>query len=78
MTITIEDAMIPQLILVQEAKEEGIEVTKTEVNEFVDADKQWAHFDVMAWNTRERPGRPKGGEAMGLLVAFKFLQQRYG
>lgn len=48
------------------------------LNEFVDADKPWAHFDVMAWNTRERPGRPKGGEAMGLLVAFKFLQQRYG
>ena len=48
------------------------------LNEFVDADKQWAHFDVMAWNLRERPGRPKGGEAMGLLVAFKYLQQRYG
>jgi len=47
------------------------------LNEFVDADKPWAHFDVMAWNTRERAGRPKGGEAMGLLVAFKFLQQRY-
>ena len=47
------------------------------LNEFVDTDKQWAHFDVMAWNTRERPGRPKGGEAMGLLVAFKYLQQRY-
>jgi len=47
------------------------------LNEFVDEDKPWAHFDVMAWNTRERPGRPKGGEAMGLLVAFKFLQQRY-
>ncbi|MEE9309893.1 MAG: leucyl aminopeptidase family protein, partial [Cocleimonas sp.] len=47
------------------------------LNEFVDSDKPWAHFDVMAWNTRERPGRPKGGEAMGLLVAFKFLQQRY-
>ena len=47
------------------------------LNEFVDNKTPWAHFDVMAWNTRERPGRPKGGEAMGLLVAFKFLQQRY-
>ncbi|MCF6188952.1 MAG: leucyl aminopeptidase family protein [Cocleimonas sp.] len=47
------------------------------LNEFVDADKPWAHFDVMAWNMRERAGRPKGGEAMGLLVAFKFLQKRY-
>ena len=47
------------------------------LNEFVEADIPWAHFDVMAWNTRERAGRPKGGEAMGLLLAFKFLQQRY-
>ncbi len=47
------------------------------LNEFVDENIQWAHFDVMAWNTRTRPGRPKGGEAMGLLTAFKFLQERY-
>lgn len=39
-TQLLEDAMIPQLILVQEAKEEGIEVTKTEVNEFVDAEME--------------------------------------
>ena len=25
----------------------------------------WAHIDVMAWNLGGRPGRPKGGEAMG-------------
>jgi len=47
------------------------------LNEFVNNNIQWAHFDVMAWNTRERPGRPKGGEAMGLLVVFKYLQKRY-
>lgn len=47
------------------------------LNEFVDENIDWAHFDMMAWNTRERPGRPKGGEAMGILVAFNYLQQRY-
>lgn len=47
------------------------------LNEFVDNKIQWAHFDVMAWNIRDRPGRPKGGEAMGLLVVFKYLQKRY-
>lgn len=47
------------------------------LNEFVDTGIDWAHIDVMAWNTRQRPGRPKGGEAMGLLVMYKFLQQRY-
>lgn len=48
------------------------------LNEFVDEKIEWAHFDVNAWNTRERPGRPKGGEAMGLLATFNYLQKRYG
>lgn len=47
------------------------------LNEFVEEGIQWAHLDVMAWNTRERPGRPKGGEAMGLLIVYKYLKQRY-
>ena len=47
------------------------------LNEFVEDEIDWVHIDVMAWNTRQRPGRPKGGEAMGLLVIYKFLQNRY-
>ncbi len=47
------------------------------LNEFVSDDIEWAHFDVMAWNTRARPGRPKGGEAMGLLAVIDYLQHRY-
>ena len=47
------------------------------LHEFVDSQIDWAHIDVMAWNTRERPGRPKGGEAMGLITIFNFLRQRY-
>ncbi len=30
----------------------------------------FAHIDVMAWNIRQRPGRPIGGEAMGLRALF--------
>lgn len=47
------------------------------LNEFVDPKIDWAHIDVMAWNTRHRPGRPKGGEAMGIMVMWRFLQQRF-
>ena len=47
------------------------------LNEFIDENTQWAHFDVMAWNNRHRPGRPKGGEAMGLLAVFQLLENRY-
>lgn len=37
----------------------------------------WVHFDVGAWNDRNRPGRPKGGEAMGIRAVFAALQARY-
>ncbi len=47
------------------------------LKEFVPDTIKWAHFDVMAWNNRSRPGRPKGGEAMGLRAVVEFLQREY-
>ena len=44
---------------------------------FVKADIPWMHFDVMAWNNRSLPGRPVGGEAMGIRSVFTLLQQKY-
>lgn len=46
------------------------------LKEFVDDDVPWAHFDIMAWNTGNRPGRPTGGEANGLRAAFAMIQER--
>lgn len=37
----------------------------------------WVHFDVMAWNLRALPGRPVGGEALGLRAMFDYLTGRY-
>ena len=44
---------------------------------FVDDKTPWAHFDLMAWNTQSRPGRPVGGEAMGLRAVYSMLEKRY-
>ena len=44
---------------------------------FVTDDCDWVHFDVMAYNMRSRPGRPKGGEAMGLRSLCQYLENRY-
>ncbi|KTC85521.1 leucyl aminopeptidase family protein [Legionella brunensis] len=38
----------------------------------------WAHFDVMAWNISSKPGRPEGGEAMGLRAVAHYLSKVYG
>jgi leucyl aminopeptidase len=45
---------------------------------FVPAGADWLHLDLMAWNLQARPGRPKGGEAMGLQAVFRYLRERYG
>ncbi len=38
----------------------------------------WVHFDIMAYNTRQRPGHPEGGEAMALRTVFDYLENTYG
>jgi len=39
---------------------------------------KWLHMDVMAYNQASTPGRPEGGEAMGMRAFFELLRQRYG
>ncbi len=46
--------------------------------EFVEPAIPWAHIDLMAWNAEGRPGRPEGGEAMGLRAAYGLLAERFG
>ncbi|MET0249010.1 MAG: leucyl aminopeptidase family protein [Sphingobium sp.] len=38
----------------------------------------WVHLDTFAWRAVGKPGRPKGGEALGLRTAFAMLNHRYG
>lgn len=44
------------------------------LQEFVGKEIPWAHFDVMAANTRDLPGRPKGGEAQALPTVYRFIE----
>jgi leucyl aminopeptidase len=44
---------------------------------FVPEGSSWAHFDTFAWRPAAKPGRPKGGEAMGLRATFAMLLRRY-
>jgi leucyl aminopeptidase len=44
---------------------------------FVPKDIGWAHLDTFAWRPKDRPGRPKGGDALGLRAAFAMLSERY-
>lgn len=38
----------------------------------------WVHVDTMGWNSKAAPGRPQGGEALGLRALWAFVKRRYG
>jgi len=44
---------------------------------FVPKDIAWAHLDLFAWRPTAKPGRPKGGDAMGLRATWAMLKARY-
>lgn len=39
---------------------------------------RWCHFDIFAWNPKDRPGRPAGGEMLGARAAWEALKTLYG
>jgi leucyl aminopeptidase len=45
---------------------------------FVPAAVPWAHLDTFAWRPSARPGRPKGGDALGLRAMWELLRRRFG
>ena len=47
------------------------------LEKFIAEDVSWAHFDIMAWNIRNQPGRPVGGEALGVRAVYEYLKQRF-
>ena len=44
---------------------------------FVSKQTDWVHFDLMAYNTKTRPARPEGGEAMALRTVYSYLEEAY-
>jgi leucyl aminopeptidase len=47
------------------------------LEKFVPEGTAWAHLDTFAWRPAARPGRPKGGDALGLRAAWAMLLKRY-
>lgn len=44
---------------------------------FVPESIPWAHLDTFAWRPSAKPGRPKGGDALGLRAVWAMLQARF-
>lgn len=56
----------------------GASVAALFLDRFVGEGIDWAHFDTFAWRPVGKPGRPKGGDALGLRAAWGLLNARYG
>ena len=55
----------------------GAVVAAMFMKRFVPDAVRWAHLDTFAWRETAKPGRPKGGEALGLRAVFASLQRRF-
>ncbi len=56
----------------------GASVAGLFLDRFVPEGTDWAHFDTFAWRPVAKPGRPKGGDALGLRAAWGMIKARYG
>jgi leucyl aminopeptidase len=55
----------------------GASVAALFLDRFVGEGVDWVHFDTFAWRPVGKPGRPKGGDALGLRAAWGLLKARY-
>ena len=72
------DSKIADINNAPDAPQGGAITAALFLNEFVSAATPWAHFDVMAWNTTTKPGRPEGGEAMGIRAVYDMIAAKFG
>ena len=60
-----------------EAPEDGADGGPDEAEETAQP-PPWLHLDMMAYNTGSKPGRPEGGEAMGMRALYRLIERRWG
>jgi leucyl aminopeptidase len=48
------------------------------LKKFVPEGVAWAHVDTFAWRAAAKPGRPKGGDALGMRAAWQLIREQFG
>jgi leucyl aminopeptidase len=72
------DSKVADISNVSEGSFGGAITAALYLQEFISASTAWVHLDIMAWNTASRPGRPAGGEAMGMRACYALIAERFG
>ncbi len=71
------DSRVADLANAGPSKHAGAITAALYLERFVPQTIPWLHLDTYAWNDIDKPGRPAGGEALGLRAVFALLAQRY-
>jgi leucyl aminopeptidase len=71
------DSKVADINNVSESGFAGAVIAALYLREFVSEGTSWAHLDLFAWNVSPRPGRPEGGEALGLRAVYAMLRERF-
>lgn len=72
---TLLDSKIADLSNISSGSYGGAITAALFLQEFTKPEIPWVHIDFMAWNLRSLPGRPEGGEAMGMRALFELVRQ---
>ncbi len=70
------DSSIADLNNVSSRPFAGAVVAALFMRRFLAPGTSWAHLDLYAWNDATRPGRPEGGEALGMRAVSAAIEQR--
>jgi leucyl aminopeptidase len=71
------DSKVADIINASDSPHAGAITAALFLQEFVSPGTAWAHLDVFAWNPSSRPGRPEGGEAIGLRALYGAIARRW-
>jgi leucyl aminopeptidase len=71
------DSKVADLNNISASEYGGAIIAALFLRRFVSAKTPWMHIDTMAWNLEAQPGRPVGGEALGLRALTEMLLKRY-
>jgi leucyl aminopeptidase len=72
------DSPVADLVNVSATPFAGAITAALFIQRFVPATVSWVHLDIMAWNVCNKPGKPEGGEALGMRAVAEYLQKKYG
>jgi leucyl aminopeptidase len=72
---TMLDSPIADLNNISNSSYGGAITAALFLQEFVKPGVPWIHLDFMAYNLRSLPGRPEGGEAMGMRALLELIRQ---